>query len=66
MKAYGEGTTSEWLMKFRSDFETLEQLRSINENKLVDFAQSIKGLAGNKIVFFFYQKEFVPTPRLKF
>ena len=62
MKAYGEGTTSEWLMKFRSDFETLEQLRSIDENKLVDFAQSIKGLAGNKIVFFFYQKEFVPTP----
>ncbi len=62
MRAYGEGTPAEWLMKFRSDYETLEQLRSINENKLVDFAKSIKSLAGNKIVFYFYQKEFVPTP----
>jgi hypothetical protein len=62
MRAYGEGTPAEWLVKFRSDYETLEQLRSINESKLVDFAKSIKALGGNKIVFYFYQKEFVPTP----
>ncbi len=60
--SYGSGSISEYLMKCQADFETLERLRTIDENKLVDFAQSIKGLAGNKIVFFYYQKEFVPTP----
>ena len=66
LSSYGSGSVSEYLMKYQADFKTLESLRTINENKLVDFAKSLKGLAGNKIVFFFYQKEFVPTPDQQF
>ena len=66
LSSYGSGSVSEYLMKYQADFKTLESLRTINENRLVDFAKSLKGLAGNKIVLFFYQKEFVPTPDQQF
>jgi hypothetical protein len=43
----------------------LEQLRTIDEEKFLDFARALKKKEGQKIVFYFYQKEFVPFLDLK-
>jgi VWFA-related protein len=59
--AYGAGGLDEYFQKYRSDVETLEGLRAVDQNKLVKFADSLKKIAGRKIVYLFYQKEFVPV-----
>jgi VWFA-related protein len=59
--AYGAGGMDEYFQKYRSDVETLEGLRAIDQNKLVKFADSLKKITGRKIVYLFYQKEFVPV-----
>jgi hypothetical protein len=38
----------------------LQQLRYIDEAKLLDFAETLKNKEGQKCVFLFYQREFVP------
>ncbi len=58
--AYGSGSIDEYLNKFKSDVEDLERLRNINEEKLFQFAKSLKEIDGHKIVYLFYQKEFIP------
>ena len=40
--------------------DQLESFRSIDENKLFDFAQYLKNKEGQKNVFIFYQREFIP------
>jgi hypothetical protein len=60
--AYGSGSPEEFLMKYQSDLKALESLRTIDEAKILKFGESIKKLRGQKIVFFFYQQEFVPIP----
>jgi hypothetical protein len=60
--SYGSGSIEEYLMKYRADLQTLENLRTIDEAKLIKFGESIKTIPGQKIVFFFYQMEFVPVP----
>jgi hypothetical protein len=59
--AYGAGGLDEYFQKYRSDVETLEGLRAIDQNKMVKFADSLKKIGGRKIVYLFYQKEFVPV-----
>jgi VWFA-related protein len=61
----GSGTLEELIMKYRSDVDQLEQLRTIDEGKFLDFARALKKTEGQKIVFYFYQKEFVPLLDLK-
>jgi len=61
-KAFGEGTIEEYLMKYHADVDNLEQLRTIDEAKFLEFAKALKKLPGQKIVLYFYQKEFVPIP----
>lgn len=60
--SYGSGSPEEYWMKYKTDLQALENLRTIDEAKLVKFGESIKNISGQKIVFFFYQKEFVPVP----
>jgi hypothetical protein len=45
---------------YRNVMERLEQLRYIDQSKLLDFARSLKDKEGQKYVFLFYQREYVP------
>ncbi len=59
------GTLEEYLMRYYEQVDHLERLRTINENKFLDFAEALKKTAGQKIIFYFYQKEYVPLLDLK-
>ena len=59
--AYGSGSMEEYFQKYRSDVEALENLRTMDQKKLLAFADSLKKINGRKIVYIFYQKEFVPV-----
>jgi len=49
------------LIKYKSDLSRLESLRGINEKKLLDFARQLKYQRGQKNVFYFYQREYLPV-----
>ncbi len=57
----GEGTMQEFLMKYRNDLERLENLRTIDEKRLLEFADYLKDKKGQKFVYLFYQREFIPV-----
>lgn len=59
--AYGSGGLDEYLQKYRSDVDALESFRTLDQIKLIKFAESLKKITGRKIVNIFYQKEFVPV-----
>ena len=61
--AYGSGDIKEYFQKYRSDAAILENLRPLKEEKLLQFAESLKKINGRKIVIIFYQKESVPIMR---
>ncbi len=61
----GLSSSQEYLMQYRSDLDQLERLRQIDESKLFNFAEHLKSVQGQKHVFLFYQREFVPTPDQK-
>lgn len=48
------------LNMYRNVLARLQQLRYIDEAKLLDFAEILKNKEGQKCVFLFYQREFVP------
>jgi len=48
------------LDRYRSSLERLEDLRLVDGKKFLGFADELRGLNGQKIVFFFYQREFRP------
>jgi hypothetical protein len=48
------------LERYRTSLEKLENLRFVDPQKFIGFAEGLRGLAGQKIVFFFYQREFRP------
>jgi len=48
------------LDRYRTSLEKLESLRFVDARKFIGFAEGLRGLAGQKIVFFFYQREFRP------
>ena len=50
----------EQVMMYTTLLSKLETLRRVNQKKLLDFADSLKDREGQKYVFMFYQKEFVP------
>jgi len=48
------------LEEYRVLLQRMEQLRYLDEGKLLDFAKSLKKIDGQKQVFLFYQKEVLP------
>ncbi len=54
------------LMSYSTLLDRLTHLRVVDQTKLLDFAAHLKGLAGQKGVFFFYQRELLPKidPRI--
>ncbi|MBN2264973.1 MAG: hypothetical protein JW775_04080 [Candidatus Aminicenantes bacterium] len=56
----------EQLMHYSALLSRLNALRVVDEQRLLAFAATLKDLPGQKGVFFFYQREFVPKidPRL--
>jgi VWFA-related protein len=55
-----QGALEEKLMHYGTLLERLGSLRVVDEKKLLAFAGNLKALEGQKGVFFFYQREFVP------
>ena len=45
---------------YRLTLERLEQLRYVDQPKLLDFARILKDKEGQKYVFLFYQREYIP------
>lgn len=50
----------EQIMLYSNLLAKLENLRRVDQKKLMDFANSLKDKEGQKYVFMFYQKEFIP------
>ena len=50
----------EMLSRYRNLVERLEQTRSIDQKKLLDFAEILRNKEGQKYVFLFYQREYIP------
>jgi len=48
------------LPRYRDALRTMEELRVVDEKLFLMFAQQLKRMGGQKIVFFFYQREFRP------
>ncbi len=48
------------LPRYREALRNMEELRVVDEKLFLMFAQQLKRLGGQKIVFFFYQREFRP------
>ena len=46
---------------YKVSLEKLEHIRSIDQQRLLEFAKYLKENEGQKYVFLFYQKEFIPT-----
>lgn len=49
------------LENYRLTLERLEMLRYIDQPKLLDFARTLKDKEGQKYVFLFYQREYIPV-----
>jgi hypothetical protein len=61
-----EGSSLEQqLMQYGEHLREMESLRMVDENKLVSFANGMKRVGGQKLIFFVYQREFRPeiTPQ---
>lgn len=50
----------ELLMLYAGNLSRLETLRDVNQLQLLDFAKFLKHKEGQKYVFLFYQREFIP------
>ncbi|MBN1274458.1 MAG: hypothetical protein JXB26_19525 [Candidatus Aminicenantes bacterium] len=50
----------EHLLSYNSELARLDTIRKIDQMKLLDFARFLKGEDGQKHVFLFYQREFIP------
>jgi VWFA-related protein len=48
------------LNQYRDSLHKLEALRTLDQDKIIGFAQALKKQDGRKFVFFFYQQEFRP------
>ncbi len=48
------------LNRYKETSKKMELNRLMDENKIVRFAQALKGIEGQKFIFFIYQREFRP------
>jgi len=56
----GPGFLDQKLLVYGETMKRLENLRHVDQKKLIEFARFLKNREGQKHVFFFYQKEVVP------
>lgn len=56
----GESKIEELLMLYAGNMSRLETLRDVDQLQLLDFAKFLKYKEGQKYVFLFYQREFLP------
>ena len=56
----GSQDLDEKILNYSHYLKKLENLRSVDEKKMLEFADYLKGKEGQKYVFFFYQKEVIP------
>jgi len=61
MEVGGEGTLQEYFMQYQVLLQRLESLRHVDEPKLIEFSEYLKTKDGQKFVFVFYQREFIPV-----
>jgi len=54
------GTLEEQLMHYATLLDKLASLRAVDQKKLLSFAEYLRDIEGQKSVFFFYQREYVP------
>jgi hypothetical protein len=56
----------EKLMRYGDILNRIENLRRVDQDRLLGFAEYLKNLEGQKYVFLFYQREFIPQiePRI--
>jgi hypothetical protein len=66
MQDYDPNEAEGGLQLYSTLLEKLENLRAIDQKKLIEFAKFLKGQEGQKYGFLFYQKEVVPKihPRI--
>jgi len=57
---YKEFSLSEKLDLYGNLLRKLDHLRNVDQQKLLDFAKFLKDKEGQKYVFLFYQREFIP------
>lgn len=57
---YNEMPVDEQLMRYDLLLSKLENLRHVDQKKLLDFAEILKGKEGQKNIFMFYQREYIP------
>jgi hypothetical protein len=57
---YSNLALEEQVMMYVTLLNKLETLRRVNQEKLINFADSLKDKEGQKFVFLLYQKEFIP------
>jgi hypothetical protein len=64
--AYASTSLDEQLQNYTILLDSLQNLRTIGQKKLLDFARYLKLLNGQKDVFLFYEREFIPKidPRI--
>lgn len=48
------------MMRYMSLLKILEEMRKVDEERLIRLSQLLKGQEGQKDIFFFYQREFIP------
>ena len=64
-EAYKDRTIDERLMRYGDVLSELENLRRVNQKTLVDFADYLRDMEGQKYVYMVYQREFIPKLQLK-
>jgi VWFA-related protein len=62
---FKERTIDERLMRYGAVMSELEHLRRINQATLVDFAEYLGNMEGQKYVYMVYQREFIPKIKMK-
>jgi len=59
------GSIAQALSKYREDIIALENIRKSNQNKIIDLLLTIGKRNGQNLVYFFYDREFIPKPTIK-
>jgi hypothetical protein len=57
---FNVGSLEEVLQMYSTIVTKLENLRSLDQQKLLDFAKNLKDKEGQKHIFLFYEREFLP------
>ncbi|HUT07332.1 MAG TPA: hypothetical protein VMY15_00675 [Candidatus Latescibacteria bacterium] len=58
---FAGGSFEEQLQNYAANLSRFEALRQVDEKKFLEFARFLKTIEGQKDVFLFYQREFVPN-----